>query len=70
MPVCALVTLSVAAAESFRGNPIGSARTPRRPCRHAPHEDRACFFPFCSSLFALHSKVQSCGRSAAARCKE
>ena len=45
MPVRTLVTLGVAAAGSFRGNPDGSARTPRRPCRHAPHEDRARFLP-------------------------
>ena len=52
MPVRTLVTLGVAAAGSFRGNPDGSARTPRRPCRHAPCEDRARFRPFFSSLFA------------------
>eukprot|EP00959_Pyramimonas_sp_CCMP1952_P013509 285068-Pyramimonas_sp.AAC.1 len=39
------VTLGVAASGSFPWNPDNNARTPRRLCRHAPHEDRARFLP-------------------------
>eukprot|EP00959_Pyramimonas_sp_CCMP1952_P024045 504353-Pyramimonas_sp.AAC.1 len=52
MPVRTLVTLGVAAAGSLRGNPDGSARAPRHPCRHAPCEDSARFRPLFSFLFA------------------
>eukprot|EP00959_Pyramimonas_sp_CCMP1952_P116407 2433324-Pyramimonas_sp.AAC.1 len=60
------MTFSVAAAGNFPGNSGGSARTPRRQCQHAPHEDHARF----PLIFSLFGRARQCPTLRAQRSTE